>query len=125
MALQKKIAPAVRTMSSALPDNLSLPQFEVWIGRRKAALDAQRDKHDAEEDLLGTEAEARAVLQALTDALRGAGVPIAPRAALEELVAVAQKALDEEAVLKELQAKVRQRQREATKRQQQADQSPG
>lgn len=119
--LQREIAAAVAVANPALPDSMSLPQFESWLGLRDKALEAIALVRAAESDFRETEADAVAVRDRLAAALGAAGLPHDADAGFQALLVAGQVAIDREVEMKALRVNVDERQRDRANREREVE----
>lgn len=121
-SVREEIAGALRAMTPALPDDMAMPQLEVWLTRRVKALEVRNSVLAAERDLREAQADAEAARERLTAALVAAGVAYVYEAdaSVEALLAAAQAAIDREAELKGLRKAVEDRRRDLKNRERDA-----
>ena len=100
------VAAALARVVPPLPGGPGAVPLGPWLARRSAALAAGAALRQAERDRDDAAADAAAARRGLLDALAEAGVPHDPEAPLDRLAAAAQSAVDREAGLKQLRARV-------------------
>ncbi|HEX5418863.1 MAG TPA: AAA family ATPase [Gammaproteobacteria bacterium] len=121
--IKAEISAAVRAISPALPQDLSLPGLEAWLERREKALDTRTALKQAERDFEAARACGEETRKQLAEALDSAGVPYDADASIHALMAAAQAALDRETELKALRRAIEERERDATARELSSEQA--
>ena len=120
-ACSDEIAGAIAAIVPGYPRTATIAQFEDWLARRRQALEIAVRLRVARNDLGQARADAEHARSQLVAALRAAAVPHDDRAALADLGAVAQTALDQAARQTSLRKTVADRQRELEERDRQQE----
>lgn len=116
--VRDEIVSALREMSLALTDEMTLLQLEAWLARRNKALEVRAAIHSAELDLAGADEDAEAARIKLIDALTRAGLSYDANATFDALRAIAEAAIDREVEMKSLRDEVGERRRDLRRREQ-------
>src|SRR5690606_36096597 len=100
--IETGVADADHTMSAVLPADMSPERLDAWLTSRELALETMAALRAAERDRDAASSDGDAHLQRIKAALDAAGIPYAPNAEFEQLVAVAQASVDQASEIRQL-----------------------
>lgn len=115
------IADMLRAMSPVFPDDMLLPQLEVWIDRRARALEAHAVLLAADRDRREAESDAAAARHRLTTALNALGIEHEVDASLDGLVVAAETVIARDAAMNALRDAAEDRRRDLSGREDDSD----